>query len=275
MKYVTTLAQARALTAASPRPLGLVPTMGALHAGHLDLLQRARPRCASVVVSIFVNPLQFAPNEDFERYPRDPQGDRAKLAAGGADILFIPDDAEMYPENFTTYVDVGRLGNAFEGAQRPTHFRGVTTVIAKLLNIVAPDVLFLGQKDAQQAAVLRKMIRDLNFAVEIDLTPTVRESDGLAMSSRNRYLDGEMRAQAPTLYRALETTKDALEKGRSKRDAIDAGAAALSKSATLDYLDVVDAETFEPLERLRPPAFIVAAARFGTTRLIDNLWIAS
>jgi pantoate--beta-alanine ligase len=275
MKHVTTLAQARALTAASPRPLGLVPTMGALHAGHLDLLRRARRRCASVVVSIFVNPLQFAPNEDFERYPRDHEGDRAKVAGSGADILFIPGDAEMYPEDFTTYVDVGRLGNAFEGAQRPTHFRGVTTVIAKLLNIVAPDVLFLGQKDAQQAAVIRKMIRDLNFAVEIDLTPTVREPDGLAMSSRNRYLDGEMRAQAATLHRALETTKDALEKGRSKRDAIDAGAAALSKSASLDYLDVVDAETFEPLERLRPPAFIVAAARFGTTRLIDNLWIAS
>lgn len=275
METVTTLAQARALRAASPRPLGLVPTMGALHEGHLELLRRARRQCRSVVVSIFVNPLQFGPDEDFARYPRDHTGDRAKLAAEAVDVLFMPDDAAMYPADFSTYVEVGPLGTVLEGAERPTHFRGVTTVIAKLLNIVAPDVLFLGQKDAQQAAVLRKMIRDLNFTVDVDLTPTVRESDGLAMSSRNRYLDRETREQAPTLHRALVAMKEALDDGRRKPDAIAAAAAALSTSAKLDYLDVVDAESFEPLERLRPPAFIVGAARFGTTRLIDNLWIAS
>lgn len=249
--------------------------MGALHEGHLELLRRARRQCRSVVVSIFVNPLQFGPDEDFARYPRDHTGDRAKLAAEAVDVLFMPDDAAMYPADFSTYVEVGPLGTVLEGAERPTHFRGVTTVIAKLLNIVAPDVLFLGQKDAQQAAVLRKMIRDLNFTVDVDLTPTVRESDGLAMSSRNRYLDRETREQAPTLHRALVAMKEALDDGRRKPDAIAAAAAALSTSAKLDYLDVVDAESFEPLERLRPPAFIVGAARFGTTRLIDNLWIAS
>ena len=274
MELTTTIARARALFAASPRPLGFVPTMGALHDGHLELVRAARQRCAGVAASIFVNPLQFGPNEDFATYPRDPERDRHKLAASGADVLFAPDASTMYAPDFTTYVDVGAVGAAFEGAVRPGHFRGVATVIAKLLNIVHPDVLFLGQKDAQQAVVLRTVIRDLDFGVEIEIVPTVRERDGLAMSSRNVYLDSSQRAQAPTLYRALLATRDALERGLAKHAAIQTGTAALSASAKLDYLDLVDAAGFEPIDALRPPAIIIGAARFGNVRLIDNLWIS-
>ncbi|HZY95894.1 MAG TPA: pantoate--beta-alanine ligase [Candidatus Cybelea sp.] len=273
METVDTVTRARALFDAAPRPLGFVPTMGALHDGHLELIRRARLRCASVGASIFVNPLQFGPNEDFARYPRDEERDRVKLSQAGADMVFVPNGTTMYPVDFSTFVEVGPMGHLFEGAHRPDHFRGVTTVIAKLLNIARPDVLFLGQKDAQQAAVVCKMIAELNYPVEIEIVPTVRERDGLAMSSRNRYLDATQRAQAPTLYRALEATRDALERGVSKSEAIAEGTAALSASAKLDYLDLVDADSFVPLERLRPSAFIVAAARFGGTRLIDNLWI--
>src|SRR5665213_224490 len=177
--------------------------MGALHAGHLALVARARARCASVVVSIFVNPLQFGPHEDLADYPRDLERDCALLDGAGVDVVFAPDDAAMYPPNFTTTVDVGAVGDAYEGALRPTHFRGVTTVVAKLLNIVAPQVLYLGQKDAQQTAVLRKMVADLAMPVAVDIVPTVREVDGLALSSRNVYLSPQERAAAPTLNRAL------------------------------------------------------------------------
>lgn len=273
MELAGTVARAHALVAASPRPLGFVPTMGALHGGHLELVRRARERCAAVIVSIFVNPLQFGASEDLARYPREPERDAAMLATAGVDVLFAPDAAAMYPPGFTTHVEVGPVGTVFEGALRPTHFRGVATVIAKLLNIVRADVLFLGQKDAQQAVLLRKMIDDLDFTVKTEIVPTVREPDGLAMSSRNAYLTAEQRAAAPTLHAALRATRAALEDGRSKREAIAAGTAALSPSAMLDYLDLVDADNFDPLERLRPPAFIVGAARFGAARLIDNLWI--
>ncbi len=275
MDEAVSVARARALFGASPRPLAFVPTMGALHEGHLELVRRARARCASVGVSLFVNPLQFGVNEDLAAYPRDRDGDRAKLEGAGVDVLFAPEAATMYGDGFTTYVDVGPLGTTFEGAFRPHHFRGVTTVIAKLLNIVAPDVLFLGQKDAQQAVILRKMIGELDFPVELVIVPTVRESDGLAMSSRNQYLDATLRAAAPTLQRALQAMRAALEAGSDRGDAIAAGTAQLSPVAKLDYLDVVDERTFEPIERFRAPAIIVGAARFGTTRLIDNLWIES
>ncbi|MGB8964200.1 MAG: pantoate--beta-alanine ligase [Candidatus Cybelea sp.] len=273
MELAITVAPARALFRALPRPLGFVPTMGALHLGHLDLVRRAHSRCASVGASIFVNPLQFGANEDLAAYPRDLERDRAKLAAAGVNVLFTPETATMYPPDFATAVDVGALGTVFEGAIRPLHFRGVTTVIAKLLNIVQPEILFLGQKDAQQAVVLRKMLGDLDFPVELELVPTVREPDGLAMSSRNGYLDSNQRTAAPTLYRALLATREALEDGSSKSEAVSAGRAALDSSAKLDYLDVVDANSFATLDRLRPPAIIVAAARFGGTRLIDNLWV--
>jgi len=273
METVVTVAQARALSSASPRPLGFVPTMGALHEGHLALVRRARERSAAVLASIFVNPLQFGPNEDLATYPRDLDDDRRKLAAQGADALFAPEKATIYPDGFASYVDVASLDAVFEGAVRPGHFRGVATVIAKLLNIVRPDLLFLGQKDAQQAVLLRKMIDELDFPVEVEIVPTVREGDGLAMSSRNRYLNAAQRAQAPALYRALCLTRESLERGASKNEAIAAGAAALGEPATLDYLDLVDANDFAPLERLRLPAFVIGAARFGTTRLIDNLWL--
>ncbi len=271
METARTVTQARVLFDALPRPLGFVPTMGALHAGHLELVRRARQRSASVAASIFVNPMQFAPNEDLAAYPRDEAGDRTKLAAAGVNALFIPEAAAMYAPDFTSYVDVGPLGEILEGAVRPHHFRGVTTVMAKLLNIVRPDLLFLGQKDAQQAAILRKMIGDLNVPVELEIVPTVREQDGLAMSSRNRYLDAGRRADAPTLHRALVAVADALARGSSKSEAVAAGAAALSPAAKLDYLEIVDPDTFASLERPRSPALILGAARFGSTRLIDNV----
>jgi pantoate--beta-alanine ligase len=275
MEHAVTVARARALFGALPRPLGFVPTMGALHEGHLALVRAARARSAAVGASIFVNPLQFGPNEDLAKYPRDESHDAAKLAAEGVDVLFSPGNETMYPPGFATHVDVGALDSVFEGAVRPGHFRGVATVMAKLLNIVSPDVLFMGQKDAQQAVLLRKMIADLDVPVELEVVPTVREPDGLAMSSRNRFLDAARRAQAPTLHRALQAMRESLETGSSKSDAVAAGTAALSADAQLDYLDIVGARNFEPLERLVAPAFIIGAARFGATRLIDNLWLQS
>ena len=246
--------------------------MGALHAGHLALVARAR-EYGSVASSVFVNPLQFGAGEDLERYPRDFEGDRKKLQSAGVELLFAPESQAMYPAGFSTSIDVGALGESFEGAIRPEHFRGVATVVAKLLHLIAPDALFLGQKDAQQSAVLRRAVRDLNLPVEIRLVETVRESDGLALSSRNAYLDASQRAAAPTLYRSLLALRAALERGEAKASAVDRAQAVLAPTAQLDYYDVVDAQTFAPLEALRAPAFIIGAVRLGKTRLIDNLWI--
>lgn len=256
-----------------PRPLALVPTMGALHQGHLRLAQAAREECASVAASVFVNPMQFGAGEDFEKYPRDLQGDAAKLAQAGVDALFMPEIGAMYPPGFSTYVDVGEMGTSFEGAVRPTHFRGVTTVVTKLLHIVRPDVLYLGQKDAQQTAVLRKMLRDLDFPTRVRIVPTVREADGLAMSSRNVYLSPAQRAAAPTLHAALEAMLSELRSGAGAARARDRARTVLDASAQADYFDVVDAETFTPLQHLQTPAFVIGAARFGATRLIDNLLV--
>ena len=274
MQIADTIAHAAALFDVLPRPLGFVPTMGALHEGHLALVQRAREECVAVAASVFVNPLQFAPHEDLERYPRDFEGDRTKLEQAGVAVLFAPQQNEMYPPGFSTAVDVGVMGTVFEGAVRPTHFQGVATVVGKLLHVVRPDRLYLGQKDAQQTAVLRKMVRDLSFPVRIEIVPTVREADGLAMSSRNVYLNPDQRAAAPTLHEALRAVDEALRAGESKASALQAGRGTLTPLAQHDYLDVVDADTFEPIESLRPPAFIVGAARFGNTRLLDNIWIA-
>lgn len=274
MQIANTVAHARAFFDVLPRPLGFVPTMGALHGGHLALVSAARSECTSVVASLFVNPLQFAANEDLAKYPRDPDGDREKLAAAGVDVLFAPESAAMYPPNFSTHVEVGEMGKRYEGAIRPEHFAGVTTVVTKLLHVVQPDVLYLGQKDAQQTAVLRRMIRDLDFPVRIVVVPTVREDDGLALSSRNAYLTAEQRAAAPSLHRALLALQDALVDGASKDRAVEAARTVLDPSAALDYIDVVDAVTFEPVDRPDPPAFVIGAARFGTTRLLDNLYIA-
>jgi pantoate--beta-alanine ligase len=234
--------------------LGLVPTMGALHAGHRALLRRARAECDEVVMSLFVNPAQFGPDEDFDRYPRDEERDRAIAAEEGVDRVFAPSVAEMYPEGFATTVSVGHLGAAFEGAHRPGHFDGVATVVVKLFNLVRPAAAYFGQKDAQQLAVIRRVTADLALGVEIRAVETVREDDGLALSSRNAYLSPEERRRAPSLHRALVARDPGLVEG------------------DLDYLAVVDADTFAEVEP-RPGALVIGAARFGSTRLIDNIRI--
>lgn len=255
------------------RPIGFVPTMGALHAGHLRLMQTALQECAACVASLFVNPLQFGPNEDFARYPREFERDREKFEEAGVDLLFAPQPHAMYPEGFSTSVSVGAIGESYEGAIRPGHFDGVTTVVTKLLNIVRPHVLYLGQKDAQQAVILSKLLHDLDFPIEVRMVETVRESDGLALSSRNAYLSASERAAAPTLHKALRTMVEALRNNATADEAREQGAAHLDPSAQLEYLDLVDARTFQPLATLRAPAFAIGAAKFGRTRLIDNLWI--
>lgn len=273
MKVFEAVQPAREGLAVLARPLGFVPTMGALHEGHLELIRTARAQCASVAASVFVNPMQFGAGEDFEKYPRDVDGDREKLAALGVDALLVPPMEAMYPRGFSTIVDVGDLGTTYEGAIRPDHFRGVATVITKFLHIAVPTALYLGQKDAQQTAVLQKLVRDLDLPVRVEIVPTVREADGLAMSSRNQYLSAQERAAAPSLHGALERMTELLQSGE---DAVTARAHAeglLAAPGTWDYLDVVEAETFAPLEFLRAPAFVVGAARFGSTRLIDNVML--
>ncbi len=273
MQIVTEPSEARQALASLPRPLGFVPTMGALHEGHLALLRQARRRDTSVAASIFVNPMQFGQGEDFERYPRAVEGDRRHCEAAGVDVLFVPSPKAMYPADFSTSVDAGALGDAYEGAIRPEHFRGVATIVVKLLHVIGPDALYLGQKDAQQTAVLRRVVRDLNFPIAVEIVETVREADGLALSSRNAYLNERERAAAPTLHRALVALRDALQEGAPKEAAIARAHQTLDPSAKADYFDVVDALTFTPIDPLRPEAFVIGAARFGTTRLIDNLWI--
>jgi pantoate--beta-alanine ligase len=273
MLAAQTAASARDLLAGLPRPLGFVPTMGALHAGHAALVEAARANCASVAASIFVNPLQFGPNEDFERYPRAFDADRALLEAAGVDVLFAPTVQEMYPPGFSTRVDPGAIGARYEGAQRAGHFVGVATVVTKLLDVVRPDVLYVGQKDAQQAAVLRHVVRDLAHDVRVETLPTVRESDGLARSSRNAYLSEREREAAPRLHRALCAVSDAFADGESKERATRRAREMLGASAQWDYVDVVHGDTFEPLERNAPRALVVGAARFGSTRLLDNVWV--
>ena len=273
MHIVDAVGPLRDRLAALPRPLGFVPTMGALHKGHMRLVQSAREQSASVAVSVFVNPMQFGAGEDLEKYPRDMKGDLQQLERAGVDVVFTPALEAVYPPGFSTIVDVGDLGSTFEGAVRPMHFRGVTTVVTKLLHVVQPDVLYLGQKDAQQTAVLRKMVRDLNFPNRVDIVPTVREPDGLALSSRNVYLSQSERAAAPSLHAGLEAMLAELRSGADAVGARERALPFLQPPGSWEYLDVVDMDTFAPLERLRPPAFVVGAARFGTTRLIDNLMV--
>ena len=260
--------------------IGFVPTMGYLHAGHLSLVREARQRVGKkgvVVVSIYVNPTQFAPTEDLSKYPRDLQRDLKMCRAEGADVVFTPDDAEMYPDQakgkFSTYVIEENLGRGMEGAARPVHFRGVTTVVAKLFNLVLPDVSVFGQKDFQQAAIIRRMAGNLNFPVQIIVAPTRREPDGLAMSSRNKYLDAEQRAQAVILFHALQAAKQAVAKKavpalRLKKDLADFITAA--PLARLDYVEFFDPETLQPVAQVKRGAHMALAVYFGKTRLIDN-----
>ncbi len=258
----------------SARSVGFVPTMGALHAGHRSLAQIARQRCDIVVASIFVNPTQFGPNEDFSRYPRTPDSDHQILQTERVDVVFTPTAEVMYPEGASTFVDVESVSDRLDGASRPGHFRGVATVVAKLFHIVQPDYAFFGQKDAAQVAVLQKMVRDLDIPVEMVICPTVRESDGLAMSSRNRYLSAAERQQALALSRALQAAQTQAERGEhSAAVLLQTMRAIMEEKATVvvDYLAVVDPETLLPLRNVAAGGLLAIAARVGTTRLIDNI----
>lgn len=260
--------------------IGFVPTMGYLHAGHLSLVRAARKRVGKsgkVVVSIYVNPTQFAPTEDLSRYPRDLRRDLKLCRAEGVDAVFTPGDVEMYPGKnegcYSTYVVEEQLARFMEGASRPTHFRGVTTIVAKLFNLVLPEVAVFGQKDFQQAAIIERMVADLNFPLEIVVAPTHREADGLAMSSRNKFLDAEQRAQAVILFHALQAAKAAVAKkpvgaARLKNDLQKFMTAA--PLARLDYVEFFDPETLKPVKQVRPGVHLALAVFFGKTRLIDN-----
>lgn len=265
---------ARKIRREQDRTIGLVPTMGALHEGHLSLVREARRMCDVVVVSVFVNPTQFGPSEDYEHYPRDLTKDTALLTDYNVDYIFAPPLEEIYPKDFSTYVNVGGLSKLLEGETRPGHFRGVATVVSILLNTVRPDFAFFGQKDAQQAVIIKRMVRDLAFDTEIVVLPTVREDSGLAISSRNLYLDAEEQESASVIHRALRQAKEVYKKGERH-----AGKLAETVRTTIeteprvrvDYVSVVDAETLEKLDKLdERPILIAVAAYVGKTRLIDN-----
>jgi pantoate--beta-alanine ligase len=279
MQILTTIAEMRSATAAlrgQGKSIGLVPTMGALHAGHLSLVRAARAACDATVATIFVNPTQFGPNEDFSKYPRTLEADCELLRSADVDLLFAPVVEEMYPPGASTFVAVEPIGDRLDGASRPGHFRGVATVCAKLFHIVAPQKAFFGQKDAAQVAVLRRIVRDLNFDLELVVCPTVREPDGLAISSRNRYLSTEDRARALVLHRTLRHIEARIEIGETNAsDLIRSGLGVLAEDpdARLDYLRIVDPETLGDLEDVEKGALVAVAAWIGSARLIDNVLI--
>jgi pantoate--beta-alanine ligase len=262
---------------AEGRIVGLVPTMGALHAGHLALIERAKQECSPVFASLFVNPKQFGPHEDFAKYPRAFEADVEKLTAAGADAVFAPEPEEMYPAGFGTLVTVEGISERLEGRSRPGHFQGVATVVMKLLQIVQPHRVYFGRKDAQQARVVRQMARDMNLDSEIVVCPIVREPDGLALSSRNAYLDGKQRTAATVLHRALSSARRELAAGERdglRLQSVMRRVLEAEPLARVDYAEVVDAETFEPVVRVQRASYALLAVYFGKTRLIDNLWIA-
>ena len=256
-------------------PVGLVPTMGALHEGHLALVRKAREESATLAATIFVNPSQFGPQEDLLAYPRDLERDLALLKEEGVDLVFTPSVEEIYPPGFSTWVDVGGLSDRLEGADRPGHFRGVATVVAKLFNIIGPDRAYLGQKDGQQSAVIRKMVRDLDLSVEIVMVPTVRDSDGLALSSRNAYMTDEQRRAAPVVYRALQLAQRLWQEGITDGSWIRSETRQVLESEKLieriDYVSVANAETLEELDMVKGSAMVSVAVQLGKPRLIDNI----
>lgn len=256
--------------------VGFVPTMGALHEGHLALVRRAAELTDRVVASIFVNPTQFGPDEDFDRYPRDPERDADLLHGAGSNLLFLPEVTTIYPEGHCTFVEVEGVSDRLEGQVRPGHFRGVATVVTQLLNLVQPDVAVFGEKDAQQLAVIRRLVKDLHLPSKIEAVPTVREEGGLALSSRNAYLSPEDRQAATVLYRALSVAREAIETGERSADAIrNLLRKMLKTESRLDvgYGEIVDADTFQPIEYLAGRIVIPIAGRIGETRLIDNIQI--
>jgi len=278
MKTITTIAEMQALAAelrAKGKTIGLVPTMGALHAGHLSLITLALEKADVVVVSIFVNPAQFGPNEDFNKYPRELEKDIEQCEKAGAHVVFAPSVEEMYPKGYSTYVNEERVGRTLEGASRPAHFRGVTTVVTKLFNITAPAVAVFGQKDAQQAAVIMRMAADLNFPVEIVVAPTVREEDGLAMSSRNRYLFTTHRQEAQVINAALSFAKNMVAQGERRSDRLVAEVThilAQKRRVRVIYAAVVDRHTMEIMRDTEPGrSLLVIAAWVDEVRLIDNV----
>jgi pantoate--beta-alanine ligase len=277
MRVISTVAEMQAIcreVRRSGKSLGFVPTMGALHEGHLSLVRSARAHNQTVAASIFVNPLQFGPNEDFSKYPRAMERDKALLEAERVDLLFAPSAEEMYPKGAVTEVYVAGLSEKLDGKSRPGHFKGVTTVVAKLFEIVRPDRAYFGQKDAAQVAVLRKMVHDLNMDVELIVCPIVRERDGLAMSSRNAYLTAEQRRQALVLNRALMRVQATADRGEKNAAALrEAGKQVIGEEpgARLDYFEIVDANTLDSVGDISKGALVAVAAYVGTTRLIDNL----
>ncbi|QEL13601.1 pantoate--beta-alanine ligase [Limnoglobus roseus] len=275
-RVVTTIAEVRAAVAEHRRAgktIGCVPTMGALHAGHIELVRIAKQSTAFVVTTIFVNPTQFGPKEDFSKYPRTLDADVNLLAAVDCDLVFSPSVDEMYPEAFT-YVDIAKLGDHLCGPRRPGHFRGVCTVVLKLFNIVLPDVAVFGAKDAQQARIIVRMVRDLNVPVSVTIAPTVREADGLAMSSRNRYLSPDERAVAPQIYRALQAIAASGEPNVAKLEAELHAKLTAIPGARVDYASIVDDETLQPIATIARPALVAVAVFLGTTRLIDNVTLS-
>ena len=274
MKVIRNVAEMKAMRKTLAGPIGFVPTLGYLHAGHISLVNQSKKDNASTVVSIFVNPTQFGPKEDFEKYPRDEQCDIAMLEKAGVDVAFLPAPHEMYPNGFNTWVEVQGITERLEGAVRPGHFKGVATVCNKLFNIVQPDKAYFGQKDAQQVLVIKKMVADLNMNLELVVISTLREADGLAMSSRNSYLSQDERKAATVLYRALLKAKEMKQAGEHDAETIREAMAELVQTeplAEIDYISIADPTTLTELEKVKSQALVSLAVRIGKTRLIDNI----
>jgi pantoate--beta-alanine ligase len=274
MIKIDEIEELRSLRERLPEPVGFVPTMGYLHEGHLSLVRQARLECASVVASIFVNPTQFGPQEDLAAYPRDLPRDLRLLEDMGVDLVWVPTVEMMYPPGYQTWVSVEEVTRPLEGSRRPTHFRGVTTVVAKLFNLIQPQKVYVGQKDAQQAVVIRRMVEDLNFPLEVRVCPIVREGDGLAMSSRNIYLNPSERRAAPILYQAMQAALMAFESGERDADLlrkIVSEKIQIEPLASLQYVSCADPETLQELTGLIDRGLLSLAVFFGNTRLIDNI----